>query len=84
MIMIMIGEIMNGRTIEDKIKVRFVQSGSMWLGEVYGHWKVDFLGVEINEYKGWNAVTSPCFTRLGAYFELKTWKRNHLGREFIL
>lgn len=82
--MIMVLETMNGKITENKIRVRIVQSGSMWIGEVYGHWKTSFLGVEISDYKGWNTVTSPCLTRLGAYLELKAWKRNDLGREFIL
>lgn len=84
MITIMIGEIMSGRITEDKIRARIVQSRGMWVGEVYGYWKTNFLGIEVNDYKGWNSVTSPCFTKLGAYLELKSWKINHSEREFIL
>lgn len=67
-----------------RVKARIVLSGSMWVGEVYGHWTTSFLNYEISDYKGWKSVTSPCFTKLGAYLELKAWKRNHLGKEFLL
>ena len=36
----------------------------------------------IYEREGWGTVTSKCFTKLGAKFELMKWKREHILDEF--
>lgn len=45
------------------MKARIVKEGNFWVGEIYGRWSM-FFGLE--ERTGWGAVTSKCFTKIGA------------------
>ena len=62
------------------MKARIIKEGSFWIGQVYGRWNM--LGIYDRE--GWGTVTSKCFTKLGAKFELMKWKREHIPDEFEL
>jgi len=61
------------------MKARIVKDGNFWVGEVYGRWSILF---GLNERIGWGSVTSRCFTKIGAKYELKKWKREHCSNEF--
>ncbi len=61
------------------MRARIIKDGNFWVGEVYGRWSM-FFGLE--ERIGWGSVTSRCFTRLGAEWELRKWKREHCPEEF--
>lgn len=56
------------------MKARIVPSGQMFVGQVYGRWDNILLGT--HRY-GWETVTSKCFTKLGAKYELRCWKRKN-------
>ena len=60
------------------MKTRIIKEGSFWVGQVYE--KVYMFG--ICEREGWGTITSKCFTKLGAKFELMKWKREHITDEF--
>lgn len=51
------------------------------LAKLYGHWSM-FFGLE--ERVGWGSVTSRCYTKMGAKYELMKWKKEHCGEEFEL
>lgn len=63
------------------MRARIVKDGNFWVGEVYGHWSM-FFGLE--ERVGWDSVTSRCYTKMGAKYELMKWKKEHCGEEFEL
>ena len=61
------------------MKARIVKDGNFWVGEVYGHWNVMF---GLYERVGWGSVTSRCFTKIGAKYELMKRKKEHCAKEF--
>lgn len=63
------------------MKARVIKEGSMYVGEVYGTWTNYLLGTK---YKGWNSVTTRCFTEIGARVGLEQWKRKNYPEEFEL
>ena len=66
------------------MKARIVKDGNFWIGEVYGKWKRFIMGVPMDEWTGWNTVTSRCFTKTGARLELMNWKHQNCGEKFEL
>lgn len=60
------------------MKARIIKEGNFWMGQVYGTRSM----FGICEREGWGTVTSKCFTKLGAKFELMKWKREHIPDEF--
>lgn len=61
------------------MKVRFIQKGGFWYGQVYGDWNCLLLNYK---WTGWWSVTSGSFTKLGAKYELKKWINKNCPQEF--
>lgn len=69
---------MRGNRENKNMKARIIKRGNFWVGEIFGIWKI----FGIAEREEWGAVTSSCYTRLGAKLELMKWKREHIPDEF--
>lgn len=61
------------------MKARIVKDGNFWVGEVYGTWSMMF---GLYDRVGWGSVTSRCYTKMGAKYELMKWKKEHCPNEF--